>query len=376
MFQVFVTPITFATLKMEQLSELEYDASKIPMCKLDSMRLVQHFGKSIDSYFRYAKYIAYTNVILFLINFGSLFIFTDLGKDVLYNEPKPLNSADLEYILKIGLITIAMIATTIGWKWCVNRSNHEDPHLGDDRMDINNDTISKCINLKSLFPRWIPMIRVFVILVFLGLLIGYYYFQLALKNWTGEPTLVSLVFVIIDIGWRLSTNLLTSLESHEKSTSYRKSDCIKSIILRMITFSIFMIVQNQSLMQLVNLLILNTILAPVTNLIYAYLYKKCCFLICCVEKRSVGDVNYKLTFDIADEYTQILFNQHLIARCILNVPLSPLIGSVNCFLAIWCGKYKILKLCKKPERDGNRFIRILTVFGIVNSITIIANAIL
>jgi hypothetical protein len=134
--------------------------------------------------------------------------------------------------------------------------------------------------------------------------------------------------------------------------------------------------------QMLNMLLLNTLLAPFVDILTVYVYNKCCcFMFCCVcctgdvdhvgVDVSHGDEEYKYKFNVADEYTQLLFRQYLINQCILFVPSAPLVGILGCFLEWWTDKYKLIKLCKVPQRHNNLFTRITIVFLLINTLAVL-----
>ena len=287
----------------------------------------------------------------------------------------------------------------------------EDPHLGqydigtDYCINENTDKISKWISLRNRPKSYIILVRIFISIVFIGVFIAYYYCQVFLYNLSdnisggyssltatmdpysilipdinpenfqlsgnyniynfGAQIIVSLCFVLIDLLWRLCCTLLTSLEAHKYSTSFRKSNCFKSFFSRIIMFNIFNIV-HQSNSQTINLLLLNTLLAPFIDLLSIYLYNKICFCICCTSTSRNSDSEFQLLFNLADEYTQLLFRQYLINQTCLYIPIAPFIGLLGCIIEYWTDKYKLLKLCKHPERNNSQFVFLTALFMFVN----------
>src|SRR5207237_1021907 len=166
-------------------------------------------------------------------------------------------------------------------------------------VNENVDPISVWISLRKFHKLYVILIRIVILLLFIGAFIAYYYFQLFLYNISqkigqgqdqnlglfpletyttakfGAQIIISVSFILIDLVWRLFCTLLTSLEAHKYSTSFRKSDCFKSFLSRTIMFNIFNIVHNTNTrnnsnsfsLQIINLLLLNTLVAPFIDIL-------------------------------------------------------------------------------------------------------------
>jgi hypothetical protein len=295
----------------------------------------------------------------------------------------------------------------------------------------NDDRVSMAIK-QAISPCGLTIIRMIAAAIFLALPYAYYRCQLAMQVWIVEwnvtpydiaipdgstagsivddgidsidgfkgllvgfvgQTLMSLFFVLIDAVWRVSCSFLTSLESHKYLLSHRTSDCIKSFLCRVIMFSIFVYVQRPPIslesraQQMVNLLSFNTVLAPFIDVITVWLYRRCsnsrcidrctqCCASCTGDTKGVestfgtgGSISANsMQFNLADEYTQLLFRQYLINQCVAFVPLAPLSGIIRCLLEWWTDRIKLLRYCSVPERHGDRFFRIVVSFLIVNTL--------
>ncbi len=361
----------------------------------------------------------------------------------------------------------------------------------------NDDPISA--SLKANLPTWgLVTLRWLTVCAFAALFYAYYVCQVALQswviNWSSDPrsstnstldptsevggvdatsaevavdatsteisqvaislggqTLMSLFFVVVDAIWRVSCNLLTSLESHRYLLPHRESDCVKSFVCRVAMFSIFVYVQKPPIRlegraeQMINLLLINTILSPIVDVVTVWLYRnyqcQCHCTVCSCEipswccfvrthsDRSVtsptsassssssshlslssltstsnlktsrsglpmtsfppGPMNASsppspppigsivtgagkivsvssVEFNLADEYTQLLFRQYLVNQCVMFVPLAPVAGMIGCLLVWWTGKLKLIRYCRVPQRHGDRFFKIMVGFLTVN----------
>jgi hypothetical protein len=378
---------------MDDIVAAEHDLSHLSIYKLGSQNLVQYFGRGMEAYFRFVFFNGLFNAIVFVV----------LSSFVLSEDSEGTEFLFFRLITNRNVLSWVYLATTLFtisfliMLWLRNNHYHyradeenEDIHLGQynidnvDCVNMTNDPISNCLNIRQRIPKCLFFIRVCIFIMFIGLFFAYYFCQLKLLSWVDRfsnivagQTIMSLFFVFVDLIWRLSCTFLTSLESHKYLSSYRKSDCIKSFFSRITMFSIFIWVQNSEstlqnrAQQMFNLLLLNTALSPFIDIFTNLLYNRCCFFICCGSTSRISDTEYKLTFNVADKYTQLLFRQYLINQCLLFVPIAPLIGLIGSILEWWTDKYKLLHLAKRPERHSSRFTLIISIFMFFNLIAIL-----
>lgn len=399
--------LTFATptpLEVEEIVLAEHDVSHLSTCRLGSDEIVKYFGRGMESYFQFIVFTGAMNLFLFLVTVA--FIINegvDQGSTAMASFLF-LNVSGTTFHIFISIVSALLAISTFLW-WRRSRSTPGHPGQRQQEQGLelettaNDDIISIFFNMKRrISPLALKIFRLVLLVLFVGLFFAYYYCQQAVQLWASTElstllgqTLMSLFFVLIDFIWRLSCSLITSLESHKYSTSYQESDCIKSFISRIIMFSIWGAVapltpptvdhsssspfltggsRGAVAPQMINLLLVNTALGPFVDILSVYAYNKCCFFLCCGASSRDGDGEYKYKFNLPDEYTQLLFRQYLINQCLVFVPVAPLIGVLGCLLEWWTDKYKLVNLCKVPERHGNKFTTIIVSFLVINMLAI------
>lgn len=416
------------TSQVAEIVRAEHDLSHLSVCELGSRELIQYFGRGVNSYFRFVKLLGISNLLLFFLT--SSFIVTHgcvtnttttanssssnnkcniLWTDLIFLQlqlrtdsiSKILSYSLLSAVCALLLIVILIFYlsshynyTSNGNKTVSNNNNTSDAGL----VPENNDPVTKYLRLKSwMNTPLLKLFRVLLVLTFATLFVCYYYCQRALRILIGPPQstaegvgyelLLSLVFVIMEFLWRLACRTLTSLEAHKYLLSHQYSDCLKSYFSRIIIFSIYASATSSGseaankydsnngygglAPQMLSLIVVNTALSPFIDLFVAHIYFRCSYFVCCGQESRDADEKYKEKFDLADEYTQLLFRQYLINQCLLFVPLAPLVGAIGCLLEFYTDKYKLLRLSNVPERHGSSFRRIILTFLIVNLLSVL-----
>lgn len=372
----------------EEIVRAEHDVSHLSTCELGNSEVVKYFGKGMEVYFQFVFFLGAINSLLFLLS--GLFIVIQWSNDSVVDWSYFAFFPE-KYVF-ISLVCVVIAVSIFLW-WYKLKT-----HVDEGQEIIGNDDIisSFCDFKQRLSHNELKILRFVLAACFVGLFFAYYYCQKALQAWavkelstTVGQTLMSFFFVFVDLIWRLSCSLLTSLESHKYLTSYQQSDCIKSFLSRIIMFSIWGAIvhlggstpitpdignggngrgnaEARLASALLNLLLINTLVAPFMDVLSTYLYNKCCFFFCCGGRSRLGDGEFKYKFNLADEYTQLLFRQYLINQCVLYVPMAPLIGVLGCLLEWWTDKYKLVKLCKVAERHALKFTKIVVCFLFVD----------
>jgi hypothetical protein len=299
---------------------------------------------------------------------------------------------NLPYILTISFLIIIIDIKWIFQKFISTSKNDydvEDHHLGNDEYRMNNNnSITNFLRNRKLFLKFV---RFFLFFFQCGLIISYYYFQKFLmqlieKNisnlWAGQ-TLASSIYLLVDLIWRLVCSVLTIFEGHKYFDTHVKSDLFKSYIARILLFSIFLNVhqsETSQKIQMANVLMMNTFLGPIldifmTKIVNYFLYcHNCCSCYCylCLNNNDNNDnMNIqrmvKMTFPLAEEYTQLMFRQYLIYQCIFFLPLlGPILGLISNFLEYWLDKYKLFHMCQKPKYHSSRHLILNLLCSILN----------
>lgn len=374
----------------------EHDVSHLSAFKLGRSEMIQHFGKGVSSYFVFVQFIAFVNFLMFLMSM--LFIFSEAIRQSKLEWSyfvflTPTFSGNYVYITLVSIFLLTCIL--LWYRAAVNSERMtagaagaggvvSEISEGDAGQEIigNDDIVSSFCKLKQkLGSPALSIFRFILSVCFIGLFFAYYYCQKSLQIWalntlaiTIRQTLMSLFFVFIDATWRLSCGLITSLESHKYLSTYQKSGCIKSFISRVIMFTIWAFVIHSIKVslneptQMINLLLVNAIVSPLIDVFSIWLYNKCCFFICCGSNSTMADGQFKHKFNLADEYTQVLFRQYIINQCFLSIPVAPLIGILGCLLETMTDKYKLINLCKVSERHSLKFKCIITSFLFVDTL--------
>lgn len=412
--------------KVQEVVRAEHDLSHLSVCGLGSKELVQYFGRGVNSYFRFVKLLGISNILLFLLTTGFIVVHGCLASgnsvkcDIQWNDflflqlqlRTDTTSLTLSYSL-LGIVCLLLLIIILIFyrssRYNTNTNNSSgvdaDEWQGAGLVPENNDPVTKCLRLKTwMSVPVLKLFRVFLTLMFAVLFVCYYYCQRALRILVGPPrstaegvgyeVLLSLIFVIMEFLWRIACHTLTSLEGHKYLLSHQYSDCLKSYFSRIIIFSIYASATATTsnggsptsaatekydpnngygglAPQMLSLIVVNTALSPFIDLFVAQIYFRCCYFVCCGQESKSADGNYKAKFNLADEYTQLLFRQYLINQCLLFVPLAPLVGAIGCALEFYTDQYKLLRLSNVPERHGSSFRRIIIAFLCVNLLAVL-----
>lgn len=360
---------------MQHIISTEHDVSQLSLCGLDSVSLVEYFGHGMEFYFRFVKFTGVWNLLYFLVSMIFLFINHDVDNQGIIFSTLIVQQSFQSYLyisihMLLGLASIAYF-----YRFMTFVNSIEDPFVG--QYDLNENINTWSIYIRTHFYPYLIYIRILVAIFFFALFPAYYYCQVALHKYVSTfsfviagQTLLSFSFVLVDFLWRLMCYLLSAIEAHKYQSSHRESDCAKSFFSRIVMFSIFIYTDTGThvikAQQMFNLLLFNTFFSPIMDLVSNYMYNKFCFFCCCGCDSVKADMEYKMAFNISDEYTQVLFRQYLINQCLLIMPIAPLIGAVGSCIEFYTDKFKLLHLCRRPERHDKSFVKIIKVFMIVN----------
>jgi hypothetical protein len=394
--------------KRAEIIVAEHNVSHLSVRQLGNDELIQYFGHGTKWYFDFVKFNGFVNLLLSIFSLGFVVAVNEDGAD----------DQKFFYALLGSTLTILMTSMLVWWRRL--KINHVLSTNAINDATLNLDPISTTCDMKTKCccssTKKLAIFRLLLYLSFVGLFVAYYYCQKSLQEWASKNlssfsfhTLVSFLFVVIDFIWRLCCNLITSFESHKYLESYQQSDCIKSFFARIILFSLFSAgganASSTSPYPLTEsttthnsttvfdtsistnnsggvwaretggsapiMLVMNALLAPIVDVLTVVVYNKLCVIICCGSKSRKADGEFQYRFNVADEYTQLLFRQYLINQYILQFPLAPVIGVVGCFIEWWADKYKLIKLCQVSQRHNNSFSNIILAFLFINSIAIL-----
>lgn len=420
------------------ISAKEHDISNDSVIKFSASQMIHHYGYSIYTYFKFLKMVIFINFLLTMASIGGL-CYAYVSDSSSYRHsfdisnvlffPLILSLSPTSYTLYTYIVILFAISL-IPMKIFLCRINGassarvglENPHLG--QLDIetgecinyNDDYLSLCVNLRKRIPKYIFLVRIFILLLFGGLFVVYYYTQLILQKWTHtmnseflEESLISIFFVGIDLVYRLIFTMLTSFEGHKYFSTFRNMDYLKSYFSRIVLFLIFGYV-HQTLYydlnleektrkranQMLNLLIVSMIIGPLIDLLFTQCYnfthslirrriicgccKSCSFRDCChccgnthhssdhFDSNADNDLN--LIFNIPEQYTRVCFNQFLTNQVVAFLPLSSVLCFIGMIFHYWSDKYRLIKLSKRPEKSDDQFILLTTIFWWFNSLAI------
>lgn len=421
----------------------EYSAENERVCSFSANSIVQYFGTGMLSYFQYVKYTILVNVVLLIVTFVPGMVhssdrwnhisLSDVWT-VLTTSPALADSdTPAWFYAYIAVAILCLLLAVVFYSYyisCALRTLSDDQEMGgqpfEDPFEGLYDVDSEeCVNSITDYLQAHPWVRHWVagmsihpnevsrcatwagrlisFVLFVALLVMYYegqlYLQRVIAPWHATSpylvrTVISLGFVVVDALWKLLCSLLTFLECHRFWSTYRRSDCIKSMSFGIAMFTIFTWVQDlvynplldgcastasecvrcklqSRAEQMTNLIAVDVALSGLTNLLLTRITNSLCRCLFCARSSPRGDAEFKLMFNLPEEYTVLIYRQFLINQSIGLVPVAPLLGIIGAATKYWLDLFKLLRLMQFPERSNSQFLHLIRFFSFLNMLAVV-----
>jgi hypothetical protein len=220
-------------------------------------------------------------------------------------------------------------------------------------------------------------------LMFLIILSSYGYIQYEITKRTDETsdelTAVGLgsILMVVRILWSLACWVLTLFEGHVFENDFTRWYCLKLFVFDLLASGLIDIVDRITSGRLNNqcelmtlgqkrliLMVIDMTLTNVGDLFYPVLYNFVMRRF--AERSSEGDNDFRYSFDLAEQYTEVIFRQFTILLGTSLIPILPLLGAINSFVTYWLDRYKLLRLSAVPIKSRSAYSKMLTIFMTIN----------
>lgn len=304
--------------------------------------------------------------------------------------PRYLTTASIAYLKGcIVCLYVVTIAFSIGLHWYTlaqrrmlhncTKGTIEDPIAGQyDSEGAVNMLRDRPLSVKEKIFR-----RTLSVAFFIALLVGYVGIQYAviristkIAHWPLQVAVGS-VLVVVRLLWRKICHLCTYLEGHLYETDYRKWYLVKLYVFNILAYASINVIsriqdsaiQEQCALQTTaeSLLVftcLDFFVIGVVKLTYP--------LICKTILKPISETGrqpnnfYRVKFDLAEEYVEILYRQLLIMKGSHIVPIFPLIGLTMTMLEFWLDRYKLFRLVRNPIKSQSSYSEVRSVLMVAN----------
>ena len=102
--------------------------------------------------------------------------------------------------------------------------------------------------------------------------------------------------------------------------------------------------------QLVTSLLVEVIVAPITEVAFALLWRANARRIAAMLESRLGDEDNLYAWDLADYYRNVLFRYFIAAMAMAIVPLAAALAAVGFAVQYWVDKFLLFKVCGRPQR--------------------------
>lgn len=380
------------------LDKNEKEIKKISCFKISTRRFFVEYGRSIVYFFEFVKFSSLVFFLQSVACMSFLIALFNLAQDeksylnsVLVTYPSPNISARIKqawyFFPLVSLIGLTTMIYFIHHRVRnIKRMYTSEETHNDEMYDVIDPTwwVSRK-NRHSLVKN---LGRFVSAIVFIATIVLYWFTQVIVQTWiyTHVPiaiwaqTLISIVFIIVDLLCQLLFTQFTWMETHLHLATHRTSNALKSLLFRIASFTIFMWVHDNidgitSIVdtcsdkvacrmtfraeQMLNLFIVDLFVTNLMQLVSIYAYNLFCACICCARTSRRSDFEFQYAFSVSDEYMEILYKQFISNQAMTISPWFPLLESVNCVVSYWVCKYKLTKLCRFTNKSDKSYESIL-----------------
>ncbi len=397
----------------EEAAMNEHAWGDVSLCTTPEGMLDHGLGKGVMWYFKFCLTIIKLNVVLTVC--ASISLFSSLGAGPKY-EGAPVKfpgvfylstydkSVYPAYVISVTLMLICVFGFGPYYRWYVVDWNKKQRELRDraaaegrdvkyveDMYDgqygravydyVDEDAVDlihyEGFKLKTAYSRLGVAFSYFTMAVILTLSgVITFYMQRATRKSGGEGAAAAVIAIFVaamGLAWEKICDKLTQLEYLAYWSLYWKSSCVKVLLFKILNIVTVFLVKRIEFQgdsgeegqcqlrdlgnQFLFLMLFNTLASVGITVLVKY----------APEEEERTEFGFK-EFIVSTEYVELVYRQFIIGLGFNVVPMISLFGLCANTMEYWLDKYRMLRICNKPQATSSTFSGVLAFYSFLSAI--------
>jgi hypothetical protein len=374
--------------------------------KISLDKIEKNFGPGTRLYFTFLKFMFFVTCFVGLVAFISWIVFlADPDKTwgftwadfFVSNYPASTASSRYWFWSNVVIYIIYNLSVPVYfiWEFCIYSEKHPTYQA------FNKDIIPENIHKK---PRYYigGVIMLGALMVATGIFYGFLSLQdyVSIRQTSGSGTSngsgaiifgftantlmgipVSVSFIVCNMVWNYFSVWITQLENHKRWGTFRFSRSLKITLYKILSATILYLLialvltvppSNQCLLQNSGINFLFTIVIDGLIIVFVetlapILYRKAKIKWWAADEE---DESIKPDFDISEEILQVVYRHFILYLGLMIAPIIGLLGIIVNGIQFYIDRYRIFRVCKKPQYISTKLGTVMLMFVIINVLAV------